>query len=298
MCITLSFYAGSRLVNAPLVWNLFQGIAYLALLTGCSYPQAAAPSPVLYTAVASASAPISSLTHTHAPFPSPSPTATTAVPTAQPLINTPTLTFTPRPSPTAVFIICSPLEGDGLEELYQIISDPYHPPPKGSDERHQGIDLSYFRRKGRDSIQGVTVQSVLAGWVAARVSGSFPFGNLLMIETPGERLPAELALDLGLGAGESLYVFYAHMENLPDLQVGDAVSACQPLGMVGKSGNAGVAHLHLETRLGPAGQTFLSMGYYQISNTPEERENYRLWRTSGVFRHFDPMRLLLFGLQL
>jgi len=35
------------------------------------------------------------------------------------------------------------------------------------------------------------------------------------------------------------------------------------------------------------------MSYYLADTTPEEKENYILWRTSGEFRHFDPMELLL-----
>lgn len=208
-------------------------------------------------------------------------------------------TFTPVPQPTAApaFSICSPLQGDALDELSRIISDPYHPPPKGSDERHQGVDFAYYRHKERQSIQGVPVQSALAGRVAARIMDSFPFGNVLMIETPGDILAPDLAVELGLESGESLYLFYGHLESISSLQLGEAVSACQPVAAVGKSGNVGAPHLHFETRIGPAGQTFTSFSYYLAKNTPEERENYRLWRTSGVFRHFDPMRLLLYGLQ-
>jgi murein DD-endopeptidase MepM/ murein hydrolase activator NlpD len=95
-----------------------------------------------------------------------------------------------------------------------------------------------------------------------------------------------------IGEKESLYLLYAHMEDAPLVELGDAVQSCQVLGLVGKSGNAGIAHLHLEVRRGPAGQRFTAIGYYQAYTSPEERQNYLLWRTSGVFQHYDPMDLL------
>ena len=204
---------------------------------------------------------------------------------------------TPAASPTVQaenpdFSLCSPLEDHPLAELPQIISDPYHPPPMGKDDRHQGVDFSYYRRGERSSIQGVGVQSVLPGVAAASIQDSYPFGNLVIVETPGSRLPDWLRERFGIAEGESLYIFYAHMDQAPEVEPGQAVQECQPLGVVGKSGNAGVAHLHLEMRIGPSGRLFPVMGYYLADVTPEERENYLLWRTSGVFRHFDPMRLL------
>jgi murein DD-endopeptidase MepM/ murein hydrolase activator NlpD len=63
------------------------------------------------------------------------------------------------------------------------------------------------------------------------------------------------------------------------------------LGKVGKSGNAGAAHLHLEMRVGPAGHVFGSLAAYDPSAVETEKEAYKLWRTSGVFQHFDPMFL-------
>jgi murein DD-endopeptidase MepM/ murein hydrolase activator NlpD len=188
--------------------------------------------------------------------------------------------------------LCSPLASDPLADLPQIISDPYRPPPPHHDERHQGVDFSYYRRNGRTSIEGVGVQSALAGKVAAAVQDSFPFGNLVMIETPYVDLPSSLAQKLGMAPGESLYVLYAHMGKPPEVGMGDRLVACQPLGVVGKTGNAGVAHLHLETRLGPPGATFASMRYYDVHAAQQEKDNYVLWSMSGVFRHFDPMDLL------
>jgi len=66
--------------------------------------------------------------------------------------------------------------------------------------------------------------------------------------------------------------------------------------LVGMSGNAGVPHLHIETRIGPAGARFSGMRFYDTLATQQERDNYLLWRTSGVYRHFNPMDLLLYQL--
>lgn len=193
---------------------------------------------------------------------------------------------------TSVPSICSPLAEHPLAELPEIISDPYHPPPPGKDDRHQGVDYSYYRRGERLSILGAVVQSVFAGRVAAAIADSFPYGNLVIIETALSDLPVRLVDKLGMKSGESVYSLYAHLESTPQLGLGERVAACQPLGAVGKSGNAGVPHLHLEMRIGPAARRFASMAYYSTETTQDERDNYELWRMSGEFRHFDPMLVL------
>jgi len=198
------------------------------------------------------------------------------------------------PTETSQFHICSPLSSDSLSELPKIISDPYHPPPLGHDQRHQGVDFAFYRHKGYESILGIPVQSVLPGRIAAAIPNSFPFGNLVIVETHYELLPFQVIHKLGITNKESLYILYAHLQEEPDFQIGDIISHCQKLGAVGKSGNAGAAHLHLETRIGPAGKTFSSMSFYHKSASTEARQNYKLWRTSGLFQHFDPMELLKF----
>jgi murein DD-endopeptidase MepM/ murein hydrolase activator NlpD len=117
---------------------------------------------------------------------------------------------------------------------------------------------------------------------------------MLIVETPIKNLPSGLAERLDYTPGESLFILYAHMEEAPYVTLGEAVSACQGLGAVGKSGNAGVTHLHIETRIGPAGQQFASMAYYDLKASEEEKANYLRWRISWDFRHFDPMDLLTF----
>lgn len=209
-----------------------------------------------------------------------------------------TPTAVPTNVPTAPpATVCSPLELHALEDLRMIISDPYHPPPKGHEERHQGVDFSYYRWKGRESIRGEGVRAVLGGVVAMALADSFPYGNVVIVETKRADLSEEMHEIIPAEGGESVYTLYAHMDGAPLVSLGDRVESCQPLGAVGKSGNAGQAHLHLEMRLGPSGSAFTRMGYYTAQATAEEKEAYKLWRTSGVFQHFDPMLALGFPLK-
>ncbi len=198
----------------------------------------------------------------------------------------------PTASPTPEFRICSPLAPYPIAELREIVSDPYRPPPVGKDDRHQGVDFSHYRRGELSTIEGVEVQSILPGRVAAAIANSFPFGNMIIIETPRFLIPAEWINRLGIGESDSLYLLYAHMQNPPAITVGDQVIACQTIGNVGKTGNTVEPHLHLETRLGPPETNFLNMGYYQVDATDEEKATYLRWRIGGEFRHFDPMSLL------
>jgi len=222
-----------------------------------------------------------------------------ATPTLKGAVNLPQLEAEPTStlqivkSTEAPFRICSPLSIHPIEELREIISDPYHPPPPGHEERHQGVDFSYYRRGERLTIQGVGVQSVFPGRVAASIQDKFPYGNMVIIETPRDTLPLELRSQLQIPEGESLYTLYAHMDKSPLVSLDEQVAACQALGEVGKSGNAAEPHLHLEMRLGPASHTFLSMAYYGTRDSEEERNAYVLWRTSWQFRHFDPMSVLI-----
>jgi murein DD-endopeptidase MepM/ murein hydrolase activator NlpD len=193
----------------------------------------------------------------------------------------------------AAFQLCSPLVDTPLAELPEIVSDPYHPPPPRREERHHGVDFAYYRRNGRDSIENAGVQAVLAGTVMASLNNRFPYGNVIIIETPATALPASLNIALELPLDRSLYLLYAHLQDAPLAGVNETVTACQPLGLVGRSGNAGGAHLHLEVRSGLAGQRLESLAYYKADASPAERENYLRWRVSGDFQHIDPMRLLM-----
>jgi murein DD-endopeptidase MepM/ murein hydrolase activator NlpD len=219
----------------------------------------------------------------------PQPTSSTT-PTASATIRIPPTT---TQTPETKFEICTPLPLHPLDAISEIVGDPYDPPPPGREERHHGVDLAYYHWQDRDTMEGEPVQSVLAGVVVARMEDRMPYGNMVMIETPQAELPAELIAKLEVPTGESLYLLYAHLREPPLVNLGDEVKACQPLGEVGMTGWTEIPHLHFETRTGPAGTVFDSILYYDTKATQEEMDNYVMWRTSGVFQHFDPMRLLL-----
>ena len=141
---------------------------------------------------------------------------------------------------------------------------------------------------------GEPLQAVLSGKVAASIVDRYPYGNMVMIETKSEDLPPEVAELIKILPGESLYILFAHMNKSPLVNLGETVKACQLLGEVGMSGNTDIPHLHMETRLGPAGAIFESMRFYDTHATQEEMDNYVRWRTGGEFRHFDPITLLTY----
>lgn len=202
--------------------------------------------------------------------------------------------FSPTPSPTQEnFQLCSPLAWESIPELFEIVSDPYHPPPPNrAEERHHGVDFSHYTRKNRQSIEGEPVQSILDGKVASAIQDRPPYGNLVIIETPGDQLPQALRQQFGIGRGQSLYVLYAHLASSPPVSLGNPIFCGQEIGEVGASGyNIVNAHLHLETRIGPSSSVFPSMAFYTTSASPAEMENYVRWRTGGEFVHFDPMSL-------
>ena len=202
--------------------------------------------------------------------------------------------YSPTPLPE-INQLCSPLEFVDLKDLPRVISDGYRPPPKGSDERHQGIDFVYFHWKGQGLIEGTIVRSVLPGVVAISEKDSFPFGNVVVIETPRERLPEVLRQEFEIDEGYSLYVLYAHMQKeSPLVALGEEVQSCEPIGTVGKTGNTQAAHLHFETRIGPAGLNLVGFSLYVDTATEQEKKNYRFWSVSGAYATFDPLRLLLF----
>jgi murein DD-endopeptidase MepM/ murein hydrolase activator NlpD len=145
----------------------------------------------------------------------------------------------------------------------------------------------------------------------------FPYGYMLMVETPlsqvdpsflpfipqptplpvsvyttEERCPVTGSPVTWNTSGKSIYVLYAHLSQLPEPAVGDGVSCGQPIGYAGTTGNSAEEHLHLEMRIGPSGAHFSSIASQHSSATLEERYNYCIWSTSGVFQPFDPAILL------
>jgi len=142
---------------------------------------------------------------------------------------------------------------------------------------------------------GEPVQSILPGVVASVLDGQYPYGNMVMIETKTADLPAALSEQIEIPEKSSLYILYAHLDQPPMVVLGDQITACQSLGVVGMSGNTDIPHLHIETRWGPPGQVFESMRFYDTQATQAEMDAYVLWRTSGVFQHFNPLYLLAPG---
>jgi murein DD-endopeptidase MepM/ murein hydrolase activator NlpD len=214
--------------------------------------------------------------------------------------------------------LCSPLAGISLAELPQLMTgDKFVPPLPGRDDGHHGIDFAFYRHGSLTTMLGLPVQAILPGHVAAVINNLKPYGFAIIIETslqglsfltagtinlptpaptvlPDPRLtcPTPFAQPWLTASHRSLYYLYAHLNRLPAFKVGDEVACGQQVGEVGTSGNSVNPHLHLETRLGPAGVTFLGLGHYDTRTTEEERANYCIWRVSGWFQMFDPMTIL------
>lgn len=229
---------------------------------------------------------------------------------------TATVVETPAPHIQSPTLLCSPVDGVPLDQLEGMISNPYNPPPFGSDDPHQGVDLADIDPQ-RVARGGRQVNALLSGQVTAVIYDRFPYGYALLVETtlasfseawvdqldlPLQGLPQQVTPVLTCPALQgtqdwddeipSLYLLYAHLEKAPDLQIGDRVECGEVIGTIGSSGNALNPHLHLEARTGPGGAVFSSMAHYDPSASLEEMAAYCTWRVSGSFQHFDPMRLL------
>lgn len=243
--------------------------------------------------------------------------------TATPITPTPTLTKTPvstrtlAPSfvqentseatvpPTSTPVlppkhglfpqVCSPLENFALEEILEIVSNPFIMPRPGRDDGHHGIDFAYYRRNGKPTLEGAAVRVIFAGKVASIIRDSIPYGNMIIVETPYEYLSSDVITSGDIDPSQSIYHLYAHMGNDLKVEMNDKLPCGQTIGFVGNSGWSGNPHLHLETRIGPMGISFESMAYYHTQTTEQERINYRRWRLGGEFRPMDPMILLQLG---
>lgn len=255
---------------------------------------------------------------------SPAPAPLSPSPTFPPPTATLPPSATPSPQPTATatpppVVFYSPLENIRLDELPQIVTNPYVQPTSRLDDGHHGVDLAFYRFKEMGSIEGLPIHSVLDGTVAAVVNNRLPYGNMIIIETPLDRVPpAWIAVgslpaviptvtsDGRLSCPEtgkypdwdtsrrSLYLLYGHMLAPSPLKLGESVKANEVIGAVGNTGHSSNPHLHLEVRIGPANARFEdAIAHKETTATTQEMFNYCLWRISSTFQTIDPMPLLL-----
>lgn len=269
-------------------------------LAGCAGAPIVQTLPPIPTAAAMLSAtPIMELT----------PTAAPATPTPVPLA-----TSTEGAGPR----LCSPLEGMPLSDLPKFISSPFEPATLGQDNGHHGVDFAFYRYGDRVGMTGTPIHAVIAGVVTLTLEDTWPYGYVIIIETPLEDLPSEWLPGLKIpepiatvvpgvsaltlppitatpawnDASRSLYVLYAHLNEPPMHKRGDVITCGELLGVVGNTGRSSAPHLHVELRVGPADLSMTSMEHYDNGATDEEMFNYYTWRVSGLFQVFDTMNLL------
>jgi murein DD-endopeptidase MepM/ murein hydrolase activator NlpD len=239
--------------------------------------------------------------------------------TSTPEISTMTPTVTNTPVLTSK--VCSPLSNFSLSDISNILTNSMKTPSPGKDDGHQGVDFSFWSYGKWKSIEGLEISSALDGIVAGVVYDRFPYGNMIMIETPLEQLPVALQQELNSlpesptpdlayspltcpaispsdfpSQQKSLYLLYAHMLEPSTHQSGDVITCGENLGQVGNTGDSSNAHLHFEVRIGPSGFRFTEMAHYLNDLTETERYNYCTWRVSGIFQLVDPMEVLSVGL--
>ncbi len=229
----------------------------------------------------------------------------------------------PTPTPDYIDEICSPLYDITLEELTTspiLMQQPFKEPPLGTEDGHTGVDFAFYRFKDYVGIEGLPIQAAIEGEVATVTNDRPPYGYTVIIETPLDEISPDLLAAMQLpekeatvepapkvncpSTGEltftlsedkrSLYTLYAHMMDVPNVQVGDHVDCGQIIGAVGNTGKGFSTnpHLHFETRVGPSGARFESMAYYTVQSTEAERYNYCIWRVTNLFQLFDPMTIL------
>ena len=223
----------------------------------------------------------------------------------------------PTPTPELIQTVCSPLEGETLKSISEIMTQPFKMPRPGNDDGHQGVDFAFYRRHESVGIEGLQVFAALEGKVVTILHDRWPYGNAVIIETSLNSISTELIAQIQIPAAQptvmpdprvncptgelsfsidnenqSLYLLYGHLLNSVSLSVGDEVKCGQLIGAVGNTGSSTNPHLHFETRIGPSGARFDSMAYYTAQSTDSERYNYCVWRVSNLFQLFDPMKLL------
>lgn len=277
--------------NPKIVRILFSGLSLFFLFTGCQ----SAISPTSVDQAPTKVIPTQITTITKMPS------------------RTATLVPQPTATPSPILGACSPLRDIGLNELYAITSNPFSFTSSFADTGHPAVDLAFFTYQDFTTFFGHPVQALLPGQVTLVVNDRFPYGNMVIIETPLESISPDLLLSISLptpipqenitafstcdsqmqpiswnSEEKSLYTLYAHLENDPTVKSGDQVTCGQQIGAVGLSGNTVAEHLHIEVRLGPADAQFGTIATFRDDATPVERYNYCIWSISGNFQAIDP----------
>ena len=212
------------------------------------------------------------------------------------------------------------MQGIALTDLSQIISYKYYvkyPFSEGptNDKNHPAVDLGFYHFKEYNTDIGHPIQAFLPGKVVEALDNRYPYGNMILIETPLTDISPDLIAKIKIPTpysdaeiktrstcqpdqsqiswsqtDKSIYILYAHMQNPSALKAGDAVSCGEVIGAVGATGHAvaGNEHLHLEIREGPSDAKFGVIADYDASATTEERYNYCIWALSEVFQPIDP----------
>jgi murein DD-endopeptidase MepM/ murein hydrolase activator NlpD len=210
------------------------------------------------------------------------------------------------------------LAGIDLSDLHGITSQGFSVPSVFVDDGHPAVDLAFFTFEDLPSMYGHPVQSVLPGKVVMVLEDRFPYGSMILIETPLEWLADDLLpsraiptpipdgniemfspcnndpLYAGMAPVEmsnqarSLYVLYSHLLDKPAYEPGEMVAWGEVIGAVGLTGNTVAEHLHLEMRIGPSDVKFNSFAMYKPEATIEERYYYCNWSSSGRFQPIDP----------
>lgn len=257
-------------------------------------------------------------------------TKTYVVPTIKPVVSKTKIFIESKIPPTEAVpenyitpneikvVLSSPLRDIKIEELPLILSNPFQFPSKGKDDGHPGIDLSFYTYRNWDSINNLDVQSIFPGKISGIINDRPPYGNAIIIETelyslgvenqeiiqpiyPDNPLQEYIILNCPDHFDQyynfsindlSLYVLYGHLSMFKEFKIGDTLVSGNIIGQVGNTGYSGNPHLHLEMRIGPKSATFQEMAHYDNSVTPEEIENYCLWRVSGYFYPIDPFLIM------
>ncbi|MEI7848210.1 MAG: M23 family metallopeptidase [Chloroflexota bacterium] len=192
--------------------------------------------------------------------------------------------------------VCSPLAIQPLDKLSKMITQPFIMPLGTdvggyTDGGHHGLDVG-FNTRGMLRFIGTPILAAVEGKVSSIIYNRPPYGNMVILETTYDHIPQKVIINQKIPAGDSLYVLYAHMQNLQPLKIGQVIKCGHLIAEAGLSGITSGPHLHFETRWGPPDAKFPVMGAYRGDVTPDEMKYYKIWRMSRIYKLFDPFVLL------